>query len=71
MGQALRDMLTTPERCRDALRVTLHLVIISLRLFVIDKIMRKVSDYFKALLSQFQNPTLYSLKPFTSFFKEL
>ena len=26
MGQALRDILTTPESCRDAFRVTLHLV---------------------------------------------
>jgi CHAT domain-containing protein len=26
MGQALRDILTSPEKCRDALRVTLHLV---------------------------------------------
>ena len=26
MGQALRDILSTPESCRDALRVTLHLV---------------------------------------------
>ena len=26
MGQALRDILSTPEACRDALRVTLHLV---------------------------------------------
>lgn len=26
MGQALRDILSTPESCREALRVTLHLV---------------------------------------------
>jgi hypothetical protein len=26
MGQALRDILATPDICRDALRVTLHLV---------------------------------------------
>ena len=26
MGQALREILTTPDTCRDALRVTLHLV---------------------------------------------
>ena len=26
MGQALRDILSTPDACRDALRVTLHLV---------------------------------------------
>ena len=26
MGQALRDILATPDSCRDALRVTLHLV---------------------------------------------
>jgi len=26
MGQALRDILNSPEKCRDALRVTLHLV---------------------------------------------
>ena len=26
MGQAMRDMLETPDTCRDALRVTLHLV---------------------------------------------
>ena len=26
MGQALRDILSTPESCRDAFRVTLHLV---------------------------------------------
>ena len=26
MGQALRDILATPDVCRDALRVTLHLV---------------------------------------------
>lgn len=26
MGQALCELLKTPDRCRDALRVTLHLV---------------------------------------------
>jgi hypothetical protein len=26
MGQALRDMISTPEMCKEALRVTLHLV---------------------------------------------
>ena len=26
MGQALREIISTPDRCRDALRVTLHLV---------------------------------------------
>ena len=26
MGQAMREIITTPDRCRDALRVTLHLV---------------------------------------------
>ena len=26
MGQALREIITTHDRCRDALRVTLHLV---------------------------------------------
>ena len=26
VAQALRDILSTPEECRDALRVTLHLV---------------------------------------------
>lgn len=26
MGQALCELLKTPEKCRDALRVTLHLV---------------------------------------------
>ena len=28
MGQALCELLKTPDRCRDALRVTLHLVIL-------------------------------------------
>lgn len=27
MGQALCELLKTPDRCRDALRVTLHLVL--------------------------------------------
>ena len=26
MGQALREIISVPDRCRDALRVTLHLV---------------------------------------------
>lgn len=26
MGQALCELLRTPDKCRDALRVTLHLV---------------------------------------------
>lgn len=30
MGQAMREIITTPDRCRDALRVTLHLVRITL-----------------------------------------
>jgi CHAT domain-containing protein len=29
MGQALRDMISTPEMCKEALRVTLHLVSLS------------------------------------------
>ena len=33
MGQALREIITTPDRCRDALRVTLHLVR-TFRLFI-------------------------------------
>lgn len=28
MGQALCELLKTPEKCRDALRVSLHLVIL-------------------------------------------
>lgn len=37
MGQALCELLKTPDRCRDALRVTLHLVFI----FIIIKIVIK------------------------------
>ncbi len=36
LGQALRDMLSTPDICRDALRVTLHLV--SIRICSYSKI---------------------------------
>lgn len=51
MGQALCELLKTPEKCRDALRVTLHLVrhfkiIIcwsQFREFIITELVGKVS----------------------------
>ena len=38
MGQALRDILATPEACRDALRVTLHLV---------EKSLQRINRHYK------------------------
>lgn len=34
MGQALSELLKTPDRCRDALRVTLHLVSLAFNCYI-------------------------------------
>lgn len=40
MGQALCELLKTPDRCRDALRVILHLVLIFIKIIIVTIIVQ-------------------------------
>lgn len=45
MGQGLFELLKTPDKCRDALRVTLHLVCIPVILILLLKNEVKIDSY--------------------------
>lgn len=46
MGQALCELLKTPDRCRDALRVTLHLVSCLIKLLIFVFIVCFLPEYY-------------------------